>query len=185
MSEELQRDAQLSGDLNTLMNQAIDNKMKGLHTSCPGFIVAFNKDTQTATVQPAIKMVMKDGTQNNLPLCTDVPVKFARGGGFSITFPVKAEKEWTLRFGDRRARLKNGESREWYFFSQFEACSEIQKIVKDLNLKEYSKWYFSPEIIKNDKFNVTIPERKAPNGTLVTPNLNSANSSPSLKKHRA
>lgn len=88
-----------------------------------------------------------------------------------VTFPVKAEKEWTLRFGDRRARLRNGESREWYFFSQFEACSEIQKIVKDLNLKEYSKWYFSSEIIKNDKFNVTIPERKAPNGTLVTPNL--------------
>jgi hypothetical protein len=89
-----------------------------------------------------------------------------------VTFPVKAEKEWTLRFGDRRARLRNGDSREWYFFSQFEACSETQKIVKDLNLKEYSKWYFSPEILKNDKFKVTIPERKAPNGTLSTLNLN-------------
>lgn len=101
MSEELQRDAQLSGGLNTLINQAIDNKMKGLHTSCPGFIVSFNNDSQTATVQPAIKMVMKDGKQNNLPLCTDVPVKFARGGGFSITFPVKAGDECWLVFAER------------------------------------------------------------------------------------
>lgn len=102
MSDELlQKDAQKVASLDLAISQSIENRLKGLHTACPGIITGFNASTQTATVQPAIKMVMVDGKNQNLPLCLDVPVHVYQGGKFAITMPVTAGDECLLVFGER------------------------------------------------------------------------------------
>lgn len=68
-----------------------------------------------------------------------------------VSYPARAEKEWTKRFHTRRALLKNHESREWFSFSQNEAQREVKKIILDLQLKEYGGWYISSLARKNPR----------------------------------
>ena len=95
--------------LPSVIMTGIDNRLKDLHTSMPGIIKEFDPVTQLAKVQPAIKRVFKTEDNNgdeilnpqNLPILINVPVQFPRGGGFSITFPVKPEDECLLVFCER------------------------------------------------------------------------------------
>lgn len=89
-----QADAQLA--------QAI---MSAMRVSMPGIIQSFDPDAVTAVVQPAIKGAEQDESgaevSVNLPLLVDVPVVFPRGGGCTLTFPVKAGDECLVIFADR------------------------------------------------------------------------------------
>lgn len=89
-----QADAQLA--------QAI---MSAMRVSIPGIIQSFDPDAVTAVVQPAIKGVEQDESgadvSVNIPLLVDVPVVFPRGGGCTLTFPVKAGDECLVIFADR------------------------------------------------------------------------------------
>lgn len=89
-----QADAQLA--------QAI---MSAMRVSIPGIIQSFDPDAVTAVVQPAIKGVEHDTSgaeiSVNLPLLVDVPVVFPRGGGCTLTFPVKEGDECLVIFADR------------------------------------------------------------------------------------
>lgn len=89
-----QADAQLA--------QAI---MSAMRVSIPGIIQSFDPDAVTAVVQPAIKGVEHDESgaevSVNLPLLVDVPVVFPRGGGCTLTFPVKEGDECLVIFADR------------------------------------------------------------------------------------
>ncbi|MBK0706946.1 Gp138 family membrane-puncturing spike protein [Klebsiella pneumoniae] len=89
-----QADAQLA--------QAI---MSAMRVSMPGIIQSFDPDAVTAVVQPAIKGAEQDESgaevSVNLPLLVDVPVLFPRGGGCTLTFPVKAGDECLVIFADR------------------------------------------------------------------------------------
>ena len=100
-----------SSQLSTLasnIKEGIEARLKELHTSLPGIVESFDPETQTASIQPAIKRIFKtnDGdkeilTPENLPILINVPVQFPRGGGFSITFPVKKGDECLLVFCER------------------------------------------------------------------------------------
>lgn len=90
------------------IKQGVDAHLKDVHTSMPGIIETFNAATQIASVQPAIKRIFKlnDGEQEiltptALPILINVPVQFPRGGGFSLTFPVKKGDECLLVFCER------------------------------------------------------------------------------------
>lgn len=76
-----------------------------LRVSLPGIVQSFDPVTCTCTVQPAIAgqgIDAKGQVQSApLPLLTDVPVIFPRGGGCTITFPVKAGDECLVIFSDR------------------------------------------------------------------------------------
>lgn len=89
-----QADAQLA--------QAI---MSAMRVSMHGIIQSFDPDAVTAVVQPAIKGAEKDESgarvSVNLPLLVDVPVVFPRGGGCTLTFPVKHGDECLVIFADR------------------------------------------------------------------------------------
>lgn len=89
-----QADAQLT--------QAI---MSAMRVAMPGIIQSFDPDAVTAVVQPAIKGAEQDESgaevSVNLPLLVDVPVIFPRGGGCTLTFPVKAGDECLVIFADR------------------------------------------------------------------------------------
>nr|QIG67154.1 baseplate assembly protein V [Rhizobium phage RHph_TM26] len=62
----------------------------------PGTIVSFDPATQTATIQPTYKP-LHNGDPVDMPELLEVPVRFARVGGFVITSPVKAGDKVSLR----------------------------------------------------------------------------------------
>ncbi|ULJ01140.1 translation initiation factor IF-2 [Klebsiella pneumoniae] len=79
--------------------------MSAMRVSMPGIIQSFDPDAVTAVVQPAIKGVEQDESgadvSVNIPLLVDVPVVFPRGGGCTLTFPVKDGDECLVIFADR------------------------------------------------------------------------------------
>lgn len=92
-------------DPQVAIRTAIMGEITGLWTSLPGIIQSFNADAVTAVVQPAIQGVVTayDGSTSgvNLPLLLDCPVVFPRGGGATLTFPVKAGDECLVVFASR------------------------------------------------------------------------------------
>lgn len=97
----VQRDQQLTATTDEAHAAQIEGRLKDLHTCMPGIIASFNPDTQTASVQPAIKRIFTEKGAVNLPLCVDVPVAFPGGGDFFLTFPVKVGDECILMFSER------------------------------------------------------------------------------------
>ncbi|HDK0301007.1 TPA: translation initiation factor IF-2, partial [Escherichia coli] len=79
--------------------------MSAMRVSIPGIIQSFDPEAVTAVIQPAIKGVEHDASgaevSVNLPLLVDVPVIFPRGGGCTLTFPVKEGDECLVIFADR------------------------------------------------------------------------------------
>lgn len=80
---------------------AIRTALLNVHTSMPGIVKAFDKASQTATVQPAIQSEYVDLGMLTLPLIPKVPVLFLGGGGYVQTFPVAAGDECLLVFSER------------------------------------------------------------------------------------
>lgn len=97
----VQRDQQLTATTDEAHAAQIEGRLKDLHTMLPGIIASFDPDTQTASVQPAVKRIFTERGAVNLPLCVDVPVAFPGGGDFFLTFPVKAGDECMLHFSER------------------------------------------------------------------------------------
>ena len=94
--------------LSSTINKGVEARLKDLHTSMPGIVQSFDPETQLASIQPAIRRIFisreedKDIlTPSNLPILINVPVIFPRGGGFSLTFPVKKGDECMLVFSER------------------------------------------------------------------------------------
>lgn len=100
-SRQVQRDQQLTATPEEAHAAQIEGRLKDLHTCLPGIIASFDPDTQTASVQPAIKRIFTEKGPLNLPVCVDVPVAFPGGGDFFLTFPVKAGDECILLFSER------------------------------------------------------------------------------------
>lgn len=70
-----------------------------LHTALPGIVVAYDKDTQTATIQLAIRS-MRNGQGIDPPVLTDVPVFFPGGAASGITFPIQKGDECLVVFAE-------------------------------------------------------------------------------------
>lgn len=71
----------------------------------PGILSSVNLSAMTCEVQVAIQAPVNDEDGNtqfvNLPLLLDVPIVFPSGGGFTITFPLKAGDEVLVIFANR------------------------------------------------------------------------------------
>lgn len=95
----------LAGGEQQAMKVLSDTIFSMLRVSMPGIIQSFDPIACTCTVQPAIsgQVANEAGKFKSapLPLLVDVPVIFPRGGGCTITFPVKAGDECLVVFSDR------------------------------------------------------------------------------------
>lgn len=95
--------SQIGGEQQTA--QAIaENISTQLRVAMPGIIQSFDPNAVTCTVLPAIRGIIpkQNGIDpSDLPLLVDVPVMFPRGGGCTMTFPVKPGDECLLVFSDR------------------------------------------------------------------------------------
>ncbi|PQQ36482.1 translation initiation factor IF-2 [Photorhabdus luminescens] len=94
-----------TGDLSETLKAINHSLSSQLRVAMPGIIQSFNADAVTCVVQPAIKSGIADSegktTSVSLPLLVDVPVIFPRGGGVTLTFPVRAGDECLVVFADR------------------------------------------------------------------------------------
>lgn len=94
-----------SGDLAETFKSERETTKNQIRVALPGIVQSFDPDAVTAVVQPSIRSVETDNDGNrvtqNYPLLVDVPVVFPRGGGCTLTFPVKAGDECLVIFADR------------------------------------------------------------------------------------
>lgn len=88
-----------------MLRAILSGAQQGIWTALPGSIVSFDANTVTASVQPGVAGVVtkQDGSPGsvNLPVLTDVPVVFPRGGGCTLTFPVAVGDECLIVFACR------------------------------------------------------------------------------------
>lgn len=90
----------------TALLEAQQGMQAHLWTALPGIINTVDLAKQTCTVQPAVQMKYTDPRTQavqwlTLPLLLDVPLQFPQGGGFSLTFPVRAGDECLVVFASR------------------------------------------------------------------------------------
>ena len=76
-----------------------------MHTAMPGIIQSFDPVRMTCTVQPAIRgaIIAPNGRAEaaDLPLLVDCPVVFPGGGGYILTYPLKAGDEALIIIAER------------------------------------------------------------------------------------
>ena len=76
-----------------------------LHTAMPGIIQSFDATRMTCTIQPAIRgaIITPNGRAEaaDLPLLVDCPVVFPGGGGYILTYPLKAGDEALIIIAER------------------------------------------------------------------------------------
>jgi hypothetical protein len=75
-----------------LLRRATKAGLATVLTSLPGKVVSYDPDTKTAVVEEAVH----DGDPP--PPLLDVPVKFPRGGGYRLVWPLQPGDEVTLVF---------------------------------------------------------------------------------------
>jgi len=95
---------QLLGDEFELNQSRFSAKQAEIQTALPGTIISFNPIEMTCSVQPAIQGIQFSDTGSspiNLPVLVDCPVVFPRGGGCTITFPIKKGDECLIIFSSR------------------------------------------------------------------------------------
>lgn len=86
--------------LESAIQEGVATALKELHTCLPGQIISFDDATQTADIQPTIKMKVGENLQN-LPVLSGVPVRFPKSADFSLSFPLAADDEVLLIFSER------------------------------------------------------------------------------------
>ncbi len=99
-SANLDRDAQQAGGLDDVLAQAIEQRLKSVHTGMPGVIASYDAVKRTCSVQPGIQRVF-DGVPTNLPLLVDCPIWWPQGGGFVLTFPLAAGDDVWISWAER------------------------------------------------------------------------------------
>ncbi|WP_227728581.1 Gp138 family membrane-puncturing spike protein [Yersinia proxima] len=89
-----------SGELAETLRTLQSSVSSQLRVSMPGVVQSFDAESVTCDIQIGIKGE-SGGESTNLSVLTNVPVLFPRGGGVTMTFPIKAGDECLLIFGDR------------------------------------------------------------------------------------
>ena len=83
----------------------MEGRLANLWTAMPGQVISYNAEQQTVVVQPTIQgqQLSPQGVWSNFTFkpCSDCPVIFPSGGGFTTTFPIAAGDEGVLIFASR------------------------------------------------------------------------------------
>jgi phage baseplate assembly protein gpV len=95
----------LSGDSLEVLSSLATAIGNELHVALPAVIQSFDPQSVTCVIKPLVKsrVMASDGgvTSQNYPLLMDVPVIFPRGGGCTLTFPIREGDECLAIFADR------------------------------------------------------------------------------------
>lgn len=139
------------------IKEAIRAGLVTVNTCLPGTIVSFDSTKQTAVVQVSLKRNL-NGVIQDVAQLADVPVKFARAGGFAMTFPVASGDRCELRFSQRS--LAN--------WSQESGSSVDPADTRLFDLSDaISDMGLYPEVQPLPAFNTTDMELRSEDGTIV------------------
>lgn len=87
------------------LQQAMDGMQADLWTALPAEVVSFNAAQRTVVAQPTIRCRVENPDSSTrwetMPQFYDVVVQFPGGGGFVLTFPLKAGDEGIIIFASR------------------------------------------------------------------------------------
>lgn len=93
------------GDTEEVARISMETLLSGVNTALIATIESVDFDKLTCTAQPVImaKHQTNDGKINDvaLPILLDVPIVFMRGGGCTLTFPIKKGDECLIVFSQR------------------------------------------------------------------------------------
>lgn len=84
--------------MESVIQTAIDSALKELHTCLPAVITKITG--QTIEAQPTIKRKIKNELVN-LPLLVDVPLRYMKSSGYSISFPMSVGDHVLIIFAER------------------------------------------------------------------------------------
>lgn len=83
-------------ELAEVIRRAIEALLDGVHTAMIGRVVRYDAATQKVDVQPLVKHVFLDEEGKRqvqpYPVISEIPVAVMSGGGYRITFPIRAGK---------------------------------------------------------------------------------------------
>lgn len=83
------------------MQALADAIRQSIRCAAPGIIRSYDGETQTASVELAVRDSREDGAYESLPLLLDVPVYFPGGHAVRITYPINAGDECLVIFADQ------------------------------------------------------------------------------------
>ena len=70
------------------MDLFLSSAMYAVHTSLPARVEKYDAEKHTATVKPAVSMLMDNGVQIEIPSLMEVPVVFPASKFFDMEFPL-------------------------------------------------------------------------------------------------
>lgn len=89
-----------NASLDSCIEAGSDDLARRIRVAAPAIVTAFD-GRQTVTVKVVLSGQDENDEEIHIPPLVDVPVQFPRGGGFALTFPIKAGDEGLVVFSDR------------------------------------------------------------------------------------
>lgn len=144
-----------------LIGDALQGRM---WTMLPGIVVKYfiQDNTPVASVKLAIKGydIIDDGSKtfHDLPILPHCPVMFPRGGGYSITFPIKSGDECMVLFASRSIDewWQSGTGQPPYDFRQHDLSDGICLVGLTSKSKPFKNINTSSLQIKSDNDDLLI-----------------------------
>lgn len=99
------RDPANDGDLTGMIKEVLGKFLQNLDDCLPAKVIAVSEDRTRVQVLPLIQMVTTLGERVSRAQLLDLPVLHAGGGGFVLSFPVKAGDLGWIKATDRDISL--------------------------------------------------------------------------------
>lgn len=84
-----------------ILRNAVKSYLIDLHTAMPGVVVSYDRTSQLAVVEPALRRTLVSGEVVELPKIYNVPVQFPHAGDTFIHFDLKSGDNVLLIFSER------------------------------------------------------------------------------------
>lgn len=84
-----------------VLRNAIQSYLLDLHTSMPGQIVSYDRETQLARVKPCLRRTLNTGEELELPDIYNVPVQFPSSSNANIHFDLEEGDSVMIIFSER------------------------------------------------------------------------------------
>ena len=91
----------ITPNLSQVLKQSVLYHLNDTHTSMVGEVTKYDATKNTVDVQPVIRARFTDGTTEQVPIVSNVPIAYPQGAGFSIRFPMSVGDFVMLVFAER------------------------------------------------------------------------------------
>ena len=95
-------------DLDTItgmFRQVLDKFLQNVDDCLPARVISYDRETNRAQVQPLVKILTTDDVQVSRASIASVPVLVLGGGGYVLSFPLKANDLGWIKASDRDISL--------------------------------------------------------------------------------